>query len=87
MTKLQWETIELSEDLQTRTDRLCVYGGWIVKTLTVVKVFENDVVRTEVKVTTEFLSDPVHHWICDKVAMPSEKGTVTNIPLKKVAKK
>jgi hypothetical protein len=87
MTKLAWETIELSDDLQSRTDRLNVYGGWIVKTFTVVKVFENNILRTDVRVNTEFVVDPVHHWVCDKIELPSEQTTVTKLPLKKVAKK
>lgn len=85
--ELQWETIQISKDLLNRTDRLQVYGGWIVKMYTVVNVYEENQVRTDVKVNTEFLSDPVHHWICDKVELPSQKPNVTTLQPKKVAKK
>jgi hypothetical protein len=62
--ELQWEVIQISKDLQTRTDRLKVIGGWLVKTLTVVNVLQNDVTRTDIKVTTNFIADLTHHWVC-----------------------
>lgn len=86
--ELQWETIQLSKDLLSRTDRLQVYGGWLVKMLSVVTVVEDGVKRTEVKVTSDFISDPVHHWICDPVQQLPEKGVdIPRVPPKKVAKK
>lgn len=89
--ELQWETIQLSKDLQTRTDRLLVMAGWLVKTLTVVIVNEDGVNRTEVKVNTTFVSDPAHHWVVDKVEVPMAANTANTanpvVPLKKKASK
>ncbi len=86
--ELQWETIQLSKDLTSRTDRLLVFAGWLVKTLSVVVVSEaNGQNTTEVKVNTTFVSDPGHHWIVEKVEMPAQQNQNPVVPLQKKAVK
>jgi hypothetical protein len=87
--ELKWETIQISSNLQTRTDRLKVVGGWLVKTLTVVTVSENGATHTEVKVNMCFLADPTHHWVCQSSGLPLKQAAMKNYdkPKKKAKKK
>lgn len=66
--ELTWETIQLSADKQTRTDRMMVIGGWLVKSFSLVQTVNLGAMASDVKVTTNFVADPAHHWVCETPA-------------------
>lgn len=63
--ELQWETIQLSADKQSRTDRMMVIGGWLVKSFSLVQTQNLGSLASDVKVTSDFVPDPAHHWVVD----------------------
>jgi len=70
--ELTWETIQLSADKQSRTDRMMVIGGWLVKTFSLVQIQNLGALASDVKVTSNFVSDPAHHWVVDLPAALKE---------------
>lgn len=79
--ELQWETIQMSPEANTRTDRLKVFGGWIIKSLTLIQVIQGDEknaqVKTDVGLAQSFIPDPDHLWQITAPAHPLAKVVPT----------